>query len=178
VFARARENARRASCQSNLKQIGLGIMQYTQDYDERYLSAFGTGAGQNNTAWTTTIQPYLKSTQIFMCPSGPQTVAPSSPNGTDGMWQVATPTWTANAQGHYAYNSNFMDLSQAEVKTPAETALSFDCMRIDASAILPTPPDAILDASRHFDGINVLYADGHVKFYKSRRNPFGLNFAP
>src|SRR5690349_4775228 len=35
VFARARENARRASCQSNLKQIGLGIMQYTQDYDDR-----------------------------------------------------------------------------------------------------------------------------------------------
>ena len=36
VFARARENARRTSCVSNLKQIGLGIMQYTQDYDERY----------------------------------------------------------------------------------------------------------------------------------------------
>src|SRR5688500_3211019 len=36
VFARARENARRASCQSNLKQIGLGVMQYVQDYDERY----------------------------------------------------------------------------------------------------------------------------------------------
>ena len=35
AFARARENARRASCQSNLKQIGLGIFQYTQDYDER-----------------------------------------------------------------------------------------------------------------------------------------------
>src|SRR5476649_2802466 len=35
VFARARENARRASCQSNLKQIGLGITQYCQDYDER-----------------------------------------------------------------------------------------------------------------------------------------------
>ncbi|HEX8834883.1 MAG TPA: DUF1559 domain-containing protein, partial [Abditibacteriaceae bacterium] len=35
VFARARENARRSSCQSNLKQIGLGIAQYTQDYDER-----------------------------------------------------------------------------------------------------------------------------------------------
>jgi prepilin-type N-terminal cleavage/methylation domain-containing protein/prepilin-type processing-associated H-X9-DG protein len=39
VFARARENARRSSCQSNLKQIGLGVMQYTQDYDERYPSA-------------------------------------------------------------------------------------------------------------------------------------------
>jgi prepilin-type N-terminal cleavage/methylation domain-containing protein len=34
VFGRARENARRSSCKSNLKQIGLGIMQYTQDYDE------------------------------------------------------------------------------------------------------------------------------------------------
>lgn len=35
VFARARENARRSSCQSNLKQIGIGIAQYTQDYDEK-----------------------------------------------------------------------------------------------------------------------------------------------
>ena len=34
VFARARENARRASCMSNLKQIGLAVMMYTQDYDE------------------------------------------------------------------------------------------------------------------------------------------------
>lgn len=36
VFARARENARRASCQSNLKQIGLSVVQYTQDYDETF----------------------------------------------------------------------------------------------------------------------------------------------
>ncbi len=36
VFARARENARRSSCTSNLKQIGLGIIQYAQDYDEKY----------------------------------------------------------------------------------------------------------------------------------------------
>ena len=42
VFARARENARRASCQSNLKQIGLGIFQYTQDYDEKMRPAAPT----------------------------------------------------------------------------------------------------------------------------------------
>ena len=36
VFGRARENARRSSCQSNLKQLGLGLMQYTQDYDEKF----------------------------------------------------------------------------------------------------------------------------------------------
>src|SRR3954469_17430376 len=67
VFARARENARRAACQSNLKQIGLGIAQYTQDYDERLP---GVG-GQNTTySWRSRIDPYIKSTQIFLCPSG------------------------------------------------------------------------------------------------------------
>ena len=40
VFARARENARRASCQSNLKQLGLGFIQYEQDYDERFPQGF------------------------------------------------------------------------------------------------------------------------------------------
>ena len=34
VFARAREKARMASCQSNLKQIGLSMLMYAQDYDE------------------------------------------------------------------------------------------------------------------------------------------------
>lgn len=36
VFARARENARKSSCQSNLKQIGTGLMMYVQDYDETF----------------------------------------------------------------------------------------------------------------------------------------------
>lgn len=67
VFGRARENARRSSCQSNLKQLGLGIMQYTQDYDERYPMA----ATENwNVNWPSMIQPYIKSLQVFRCPSG------------------------------------------------------------------------------------------------------------
>ncbi len=68
VFARARENARRASCSSNLKQIGLGIMQYTQDYDELY-PVRANGAG----TWAQMIQPYVKSTQLFKCPSNSST---------------------------------------------------------------------------------------------------------
>lgn len=61
VFARARENGRRASCQSNLKQLGLGVMQYVQDYDERMPHTVGD--------WKLNLQPYLKSDQIMNCPS-------------------------------------------------------------------------------------------------------------
>ncbi len=73
VFARARENARRASCQSNLKQIGLGLTQYSQDYDERMpRSWFGIdkdASGLGRYKWMDAIYPYVKSEQIFNCPS-------------------------------------------------------------------------------------------------------------
>jgi prepilin-type N-terminal cleavage/methylation domain-containing protein/prepilin-type processing-associated H-X9-DG protein len=74
VFARARENARRVSCQSNLKQLALGIAQYIQDYDETY-PGFDSTAPQNNNnnpangLWGNMIFPYVKSLQIFKCPS-------------------------------------------------------------------------------------------------------------
>jgi prepilin-type N-terminal cleavage/methylation domain-containing protein/prepilin-type processing-associated H-X9-DG protein len=76
VFARARENARRASCQSNLKQIGLGIMQYTQDYDERLPIVFRWGGE----VWDKGIAPYVGQringnaqdfAGVFRCPSDP-----------------------------------------------------------------------------------------------------------
>jgi len=69
VFARARENARRASCQSNLKQIGLGMLQYAQDYDEK-LTCGNNGYGG---AWAGTMYPYIKSSQIYTCPSDTST---------------------------------------------------------------------------------------------------------
>jgi prepilin-type N-terminal cleavage/methylation domain-containing protein/prepilin-type processing-associated H-X9-DG protein len=77
VFARARENARRASCQSNLKQIGLGLLQYTQDYDEAMVAPWygpmmGYGDapdGVNSYMWMDAVQPYVKSHQLFNCPS-------------------------------------------------------------------------------------------------------------
>ena len=77
VFARARENARRASCQSNLKQIGLGMIQYVQDYDEKiapsevynYTDTTAVGVGTDTYKWMDAIFPYVKSEQIFNCPS-------------------------------------------------------------------------------------------------------------
>ena len=82
VFARARENARRSSCQSNLKQIGLGLLQYVQDYDEKTVADHYPDSGLNNASesdppgvgigrykWMDAVQPYVKSTQLFSCPS-------------------------------------------------------------------------------------------------------------
>jgi prepilin-type N-terminal cleavage/methylation domain-containing protein len=66
VFARARENARRASCLSNMKQLGLGVMQYAQDYDEKYL--MGRWSSWAN-SWAVTTQPYVKSYEVFRCPN-------------------------------------------------------------------------------------------------------------
>ncbi|RYG70384.1 DUF1559 domain-containing protein [bacterium] len=71
VFGRARENARRSSCQSNLKQVGLAMMQYTQDYDEKYCFDrwFNTGTPERYRNWAQALYPYTKSTQVFACPS-------------------------------------------------------------------------------------------------------------
>lgn len=83
VFNRVRENARRASCQSNLKQMALAIHQYTQDYDERmplpYRAKVGTESPKaaypqgsdefNYFTWADGVEPYIKSTQVLYCPS-------------------------------------------------------------------------------------------------------------
>jgi len=66
VFARAREQARKASCASNLKQIGLGVMMYTQDYDETYPVA---NMGYPNSHIYEVLVPYIKSEQVWICPS-------------------------------------------------------------------------------------------------------------
>lgn len=68
VFGRARENARRSSCLSNMKQMGLGLMQYTQDYDSNFPMATTLHNGRL-ASWRQVIQPYIKSTQLLRCPS-------------------------------------------------------------------------------------------------------------
>lgn len=103
VFARARENGRRSSCQSNLKQIGSAVAQYTQDYDEYWpwaltVAALGTVNTPNESyQWMNLVYPYIKNTQVFTCPSDPN-------KGRNGYWTAARNINAANSA--VSYNAN------------------------------------------------------------------------
>jgi prepilin-type N-terminal cleavage/methylation domain-containing protein/prepilin-type processing-associated H-X9-DG protein len=106
VFAQAREKARQASCLSNMKQIGLGMSMYVQDYDETFphspwnTQAVGTADNDSGNpnyktrfTWIWQLYPYTKNRKIWVCPSDPN---PKNPNGaayslTPGEWGIPTP---------------------------------------------------------------------------------------
>jgi len=102
AFAKARESARRASCSSNLKQIGISMMQYSQEYDERVVPGAIAGEGNVNggIGWMGLLQPYLKETQVFSCPSDSDTsVTGSVP--ISGDWLLDMPHFHTS----YGYNA-------------------------------------------------------------------------
>lgn len=171
VFGRARENARRSSCQSNLKQIGLAFTQYTQDYDEKMVPSRAAGNGSYYFQWHMILQPYLKSTQILVCPSATVTALSYTysgglgANGNSGGVSLAaiqapslTPMLT-DAKGsndpnnaYYIYqNANDIYCRIANVNgTYSESGANG----------APAP-------ARHLDGANYAFVDGHVKFFRS-----------
>ena len=81
VFAKAREKARQSSCLSNIKQIMLAILQYTQDYDETIPDINRAGGPYNHVPWNAQIEPYIKNSQVFVCPSNKFNHC-----GTAGSW--------------------------------------------------------------------------------------------
>ena len=117
VFQKVRENARRTSCLSNEKQLGLAFVQYTQDYDERYPSGViaGTGAGLKSygQGWGGQLYTYVKSTGVYKCPD-------------DGTAQQANGGYPADPVS-YAYNSNAVNRGSgatlSQFNAPASTVL-------------------------------------------------------
>jgi prepilin-type N-terminal cleavage/methylation domain-containing protein/prepilin-type processing-associated H-X9-DG protein len=184
VFARARENARRASCQSNLKQIGLGILQYTQDYDERYPMRQwddSTDLGRAN-SWRRSIYPYVKSSQLFSCPSNTNNTGPELDSDTTRLATlpagspVFMRSYAINGTGSYIAGSPpsnlgaFAPLSLAAIDDSAQTIMVAEYSWIDAyvnwddgNALNANPG---LYFKGHLATSNFLFVDGHVKALK------------
>ncbi len=169
VFARAREKARQSSCSSNMKQITLGILQYCQDYDERLFYHCGMPRPGNKDdgfpehCWPYCIMPYIKNTQVFICPS-----------------------YTGTFPDSIGLNFRGVDSKKlGEFGKPSETMLI-----MDSTSVVYCPPGQTGSCctanngmgrwrDSHNEGMNVGWVDGHVKWVKkvdaaSRRDSWFL----
>ena len=180
VFAQARDKARALACLSNMRQIGSGVQMYIQDYDETIFFRSTTNADStrihaatsgNPLKWWNMLMPYLKSSQIFQCPSdSPRLVADSSGNLT--------------IPRSYAASASAEDLSLAQIARPVDTILITEAWSRDATGALmntetwleafdgdmapdPLRPGAMLKyANRHQGGMNCTFFDGHARWLK------------
>lgn len=182
VFARAREAARASACRSNLKQIGTAVQMYTQDYDENWFasggcSTTGTDAIQGQVLgtwpdgstmygyWNAVAQPYIKNADVFRCPSESNPHKWTACDGRTGAY------W-----GDYAMNTFAFSQSLAHFESPASIVSLVEsrnnfyrvCCNTEiyqcCSGESTGTPGGQRPRSRHSEGSNVLFADGHVKF--------------
>jgi len=184
VFARARENARRASCQSNVKQIALGVFMYAQDYDEK-LPMYKVNTFTNATStsvpagWVDALQPYLKSTQIFQCPSETNPPSNSGVNATDVISGEYSDYWIngdAAGKADAIFDAPAVTVligdgaGSTTATTEADTGGFVGSARYftdgDGTACTTNGLATFGGASRHLDGANIAFADGHVKWEK------------
>lgn len=191
VFAKARENARRTSCLSNTKQIGLAMMQYVQDYDETYPYApwgggwqygamnCGGGGKQNTPALGFLLEPYTKSAALWRCPSdsfnrGPVVTANMTiPSGIYYPYQNASYGYNVMSLGGSCGGNT---ISMASVQSPAQLGAVFGAWADNGfimdnlgvggpfSRMEGSPEGGTANKIGHLNGGNVSYADGHSKW--------------
>jgi prepilin-type N-terminal cleavage/methylation domain-containing protein/prepilin-type processing-associated H-X9-DG protein len=185
VFARARENARRTSCLSNMKQMGLGMMQYMQDYDEVYPMHYN-----GTLRWPQMMNPYVKSNQLYDCPSRDAGFTYAGDYGSAGAIGYGMNYWL---NSYYYPSTAQPGIKMATIQRPAETVWIAEINGVPRGTPLSSanayqsypsyygkvsgPTNATYGMSvtpetpgrltqRHLDGVNVLWADGHTKWFK------------
>jgi prepilin-type N-terminal cleavage/methylation domain-containing protein/prepilin-type processing-associated H-X9-DG protein len=192
VFAQARAKARQACCLSNVRQLSLATQMYTQDYDEMLISSAhyppsGTGSLPDDAPiWPAYLQPYVRNTQVFVCPDA----------RTRG-WYVET--WGERGRLPYGLNRdtedrvNGLPLSLADFEEPSQTIWLADSspgntgkpdnMRGFQIVADRQPNTQAAIGERHNGGTVVGLMDGHAKWYKSpaiwqSNNAAGLRWTP
>jgi prepilin-type N-terminal cleavage/methylation domain-containing protein/prepilin-type processing-associated H-X9-DG protein len=175
VFAKAREKARQIACASNLKQLGLAFMQYSQDNDEVmpcatvalpgngitggwvYYDNLNIGVSTNFDVTRGSIYPYVKSKGVYICPD-------------DSKGQNNGESYSYNSLCTNGYGTPLaFGLSLASFDQPSETmmlseeggAFGFT----DDGFMLCNATDENNPTPRHTEGDNIAFVDGHVKWY-------------
>jgi prepilin-type N-terminal cleavage/methylation domain-containing protein/prepilin-type processing-associated H-X9-DG protein len=173
VFARARENARRSSCQSNLKQLGLGFMQYNQDYDEKMPPMPSDTSQVCNPTWDIQILPYTKSAQILACPSDTGTGIDMTGQGINGYsgflrrsYRMAEYLGEPNGLSIAAIPAVAKTFMAVEGNSPTGTGLTGWTAGNNYAAWSAGFIATNGNEWRHLDTTNFLFADGHVKSQK------------
>ena len=196
VFAQARDKARSVSCLSNMKQLGLALTMYFQDYDEkvlpRYAACPSTGpTGKDQLLWTGLLQPYIKNKGIFVCMSAINT------NYADQWKQWDTTVDPLNTRGRVSvgYNQTISGWyygtpdgcgemilpTLPQVQVPAKNVMFADSVSgelgggfrgyLFGNTGLNVPYTATPAGSmgaRHQEGTNLAFFDGHAKWYKGK----------
>ncbi|MFO8082031.1 MAG: DUF1559 domain-containing protein [Armatimonadota bacterium] len=179
VFARAREKARQTSCLSNVKQMGLAVMMYVQDYDEMYPNlqlALETpftyrGFSHGQMLWYMAIEPYHNNVQVFNCPS------------TAATWRgqyTGDTRYGYNAEvGRYASGTSSA-VGLADIRLPAETLILADSDWTHSEAdygwsnswmVRRVPHVSRFIPARHNGGANIAFCDGHAKWSQIPLDP-------
>jgi prepilin-type processing-associated H-X9-DG protein len=170
VFARARAKAQQNSCLSNVKQLDLGYLMYCNDWDG-VLPNFYVGNQPSGNCWFDQISPYVKNTQIYLCPSD----APSE----NGMGANELTTWGYMANWDAIYFSTASPAYKLDIiQYPAEMWFIADGLsggkagnsgqfdqthRCDSFGSDPVNANGCVPF-RHNSGANLGFGDGHAKW--------------
>jgi prepilin-type N-terminal cleavage/methylation domain-containing protein/prepilin-type processing-associated H-X9-DG protein len=203
VFAKVREKARQTSCLSNMKQLGLGMMQYAQDNDETISAP--TSDGTNNCSgacaygsWAGKLLPYVQSTAVFACPddptsvSGTQSVVSYAENDLLGFASYShntpalavlsadnAPSLTVMLCEVQGARVDFKNLPESTSPLTAGQKLNFRGNSGFTTLVTgPLPgPSRFTDAAVHTGGSNFCALDGHAKWLSPGKVSSGSAFA-
>ena len=167
VFAKAREKARQSSCLSNVKQLGLAFLSYAQDNDEQIPMYVDTSYNFTQLAWWVVVQPYIKNTQVLLCPS-----APKGTQYTDYGVNYPNVSGVGNSKSlaMIQYPAETCALTETENQNAAgrngALYLCYSPFTYGLGTISWAYYYGLAWPGRHNDGNNCCFVDGHAKWLK------------